>query len=98
MERCLFGHVDLVTAPDDSGSLQEWATGISWGDGSGDFSESPIMIIEPTDGIPGSGENTQVTSGAMVATDIDNDGDKDLLISWDSMDWWNQPESPRCPG
>jgi hypothetical protein len=86
------GHVDLVTAPAVFERNVwppyegEWAGGISWNDGSGDFSSAERMVIIPTEGIPIDVSGALASAGAMLAIDIDNDSDKDLLVSWNAYD------------
>ena len=80
------GHVDLVTSPEPSEGGGEWFTGIHWNDGSGDFSTADTMVILPTSGIPNQKDRPSPgTSGTMLALDIDHDGDKDLLVSWNGI-------------
>jgi len=81
------GHIDLVTSPALLPRTMEWVGGISWNDGTGDFSAADRMVITPTEGIPNDIRfnppfETPFSEGGMVAADIDNDGDKDLLVSW----------------
>ena len=46
------GHVDLVTAPYVLVEGRDWTAGISWNDGTGDFSSADRLVIVPTAGIP----------------------------------------------
>jgi hypothetical protein len=79
------GHVDLVTSPEPSGS-GEYFTGIHWNDGSGDFSSADTRVILPIAGIPNQPCCLPTSATTPMATDIDNDGDKDLLIVWNPED------------
>jgi hypothetical protein len=84
------GKMDLVTAPVGyNGEVPAiWNGGIYWNDGSGDFSEATLMPFVPTPGIPigyhhsGDPNGIPESEGGMAAMDIDNDGDKDMLVTW----------------
>jgi len=76
------GHVDLVAAPTYRWDTLEWLAGISWNDGSGDFSDADRLVILPTEGIPPVSGNPLPTVSGLVAEDIDMDGDMDLLFGW----------------
>ena len=87
------GHVDLVTVPRARPISLEWVGGIAWNDGSGDFSVAERLVILPSAGIPPNEGNPIPTSSTdPVIADIDNDGDKDLLIVWNPEDSGN-PQS-----
>jgi hypothetical protein len=81
------GHVDLVIAPEPTEGGEEYLTGIHWNDGSGDFSTAETMVILPTPGIPDKIDSPPSASAGTVALDIDDDGDKDLLVLWDAADF-----------
>jgi len=84
------GKIDLVTAPVGyNGEVPaRWSGGIYWNDGSGDFSKATLMPFVPTPGIPigwhyrDDPNGIPESEGGMAAMDIDNDGDKDMLVVW----------------
>ena len=77
------GHVDLIATPSTGSSTGDWIAGISWNDGSGDYSSAERLVIEPTPGIPNGPGAGRPASSLVEASDIDRDGDKDLLLYWE---------------
>lgn len=83
------GFADLFAGPSrDNMGQGEWITGIFWGDGTGDFSESPVTVIQP----PPTG-NPGPILGTSDVVDVDGDGDPDIVQVWSEFAEFNDMPS-----